>query len=163
MDRSVALQRLIDENDICDVTARFADAATRCHIAAFRDTRTEQGTWVIGSPARVRAEGIEQIADTLAKLRAGKDFPVQFANCGPVNVDGAEASVRTYCQEAARGPGETYYRKQCVAFDRLRRVGPGWRYVSRAFHSLWLDTSPYSGQSVPLFDAHGAILANDFG
>lgn len=73
----------------------------------------------------LRAEGIEQIAGTLAKLRAGKDFFVQFATCGPIDVDGDEASVRTYCQEAARGPGETYYRNQCVAFDRLRRVGPG--------------------------------------
>ena len=87
----------------------------------------------------------------LRRLRTGKDFFVQFALPGVIEIDGDQATTRTLCHEAARGSGPAYYRNHCVAFDRLRRSGDGWVFSSRSFQYLWLDTSPFAGNAFPLF------------
>lgn len=86
----------------------------------------------------------------LRRLRAGREFFVQFAVQGPIEIDCDEATTHCICHEAARGPGETYYRNHSVAFDRLRRSGHGWLFTARTFVYLWLDTSPFTGAAFQL-------------
>lgn len=52
--------------------------------------------------------------------------------------------------EAARGPGETYYRNHCISTDRLRRDGTRWLFTGRTFHYVWLDTTPPTGDGIAL-------------
>ena len=147
-----ALQRFMDEAAIRNTVARFADSATRADYDGFRSAWADEGEFIIGKqPHGQSATGAENIVAMLRRLRAGKDFFVQFAVPGVIAIDGDVATTRTLCHEAARGPGESYYRNHCVAFDRLRREGQGWVFTSRSFQYLWLDTSPYTGTAFPLF------------
>ncbi len=152
IDKQMALDRMLDEAAIRNATARFADAAMRGDYNGFRAVWAEDGRWTIGEPPRVDATGVEDIVSTLRQLRGGREFFVQFAIQGPIEIDGDTATTSCVCHEAARGPGETYYRNHCVAFDRLARAGEAWVFTARAFRYLWLDTSPFGGHSIPLFD-----------
>jgi SnoaL-like domain len=81
------------------------------------------------------------------KLRDERDYFVQFAVQGSVEINGDEATARCVCHEAARGPGESYYRNNGVWTDRLRRSDNGWVFTSRTYQCLWLDLSPFPGTS----------------
>jgi hypothetical protein len=100
--------------------------------------------------AAASARFVERTVSHPRRLRTGRDFFVQFALPGVIDIDGDEATTRTLCHEAARGPGKTYYRNHCIASDRLRRAGDGWVFASRSFQYLWLDTSPFTGDAFPL-------------
>ncbi|MFH8470842.1 nuclear transport factor 2 family protein [Streptomyces sp. NPDC017991] len=143
-----ALSRLLDEAAVRDTIARFADAATRGDTDRFRATWAEDAEWTIGE--RVHAVGMDDIVSTFQKLRDERDFFVQFAVQGPIEISGDEATTSIICHEAARGPGETYYRNHSVTADRLRRSENGWVFTSRSFQYLWLDTSPFTGNAFQL-------------
>lgn len=143
-----ALARLVDEAAIRDATARFADAATRGDIGGFRAMWADDAVFDIGD--RVHAVGVDDIESTFRGLREGRELFVQFAVQGSIHIDGDEARTSCIVHEAARGPGETYYRNHCIANDRLRRASDGWVFTHRAFLYLWLDTSPFSGANVSL-------------
>ena len=147
-----SLQRFLDEASIRNTIARFADSATRADYDSFRTTWADDGEFVIGkAPHGQRAAGADDIVVLLRRLRAGKTFFVQFALPGVIEIDGDVATTRTLCHESACGPGETFYRNHCVAFDQLRRSGDNWVFASRSFQYLWLDTSAYAGTGFPLF------------
>ncbi|MDQ1040495.1 ketosteroid isomerase-like protein [Streptomyces sp. V3I8] len=143
-----ALARLLDEASIRDTVARFADAATRGDTDRFRATWADDARWTIGE--HVHATGLDDIVSTYQNLRQGRDFFVQFAVQGPIDITGDEATTSTICHEAARGPGETYYRNHCMSTDHLKRSENGWVFTSRSFHYLWLDTTPFTGNAIPL-------------
>lgn len=152
MTNQALLDRFLDEGAIRNTIARFADCATRADYAMFHSVWADDGEFIIGkAPHGQGATGVDEIVAMLRRLRAGKDFFVQFAVSGVIEIDGDEATTRTFCHEAARGPGPSYYRNHCVAFDRLRRFGDGWVFTSRSFQYLWLNTSPYSGDAFPVF------------
>jgi ketosteroid isomerase-like protein len=142
-----AITRLLDEAAIRDVTARFADAATRGDFEGFRATLADDAEWSIGD--RVHDVGADAILTTFEHLRDGREFFVQFAVQGPIAIDGDDATTSCIVHESARGPGETYYRNHCVVSDHLRRSGDGWVFTNRSFRYLWLDTSPFTGQGFP--------------
>ena len=147
-----ALQRFIDEASIRNVIARFADAATRSDYAMFRKLWAEDGEFIIGQPPHGQQSiGADENVALLRKLRTGKDFFVQFAIPGVIEFANGKATTRTFVHESAQGPGETYYRNHCIAFDRLVRSGDDWVFASRSFQYLWLDTSPFAGHGFPLF------------
>lgn len=69
---------------------------------------------------------------------------------GPIVIDGDRATTGCVCHEAARGPGETHHRNHAIDSDRLIRAEGGWAFSHRAFHHLWLDISPFGGESFTL-------------
>ncbi len=151
-DQQARLNQFMDEASIRNVIARFADSATRGDLDAFRTTWAEDAEFVIGkAPHMQSATGIDKVVAMLRRLRSGRDFFIQFALPGSIEIKGDEATTRTFCHESARGPGEKFYRNHCVAFDRLRRSGDDWVFISRSFQYLWLDTSPFAGNGFPLF------------
>lgn len=151
-DRQALLNKFIDEASIRNVIARFADSATRGDYDMFRSVWAADGEFVIGKAPRMQsATGVNDVVAMLRRLRTGLDFFVMFALPGVIEIDGDEATTRTFCHESARGPDEKYYRNHCVAFDRLRRSGDDWVFTSRSFQYLWLDVSPFSGDGFALF------------
>ena len=150
-DRQALLQQFMDEASIRNTIARFADSATRADYDMFHAVWADDGEFVIGeAPHGQHSTGADENVALLRKLRAGKDFFVQFALPGVIDVDGDEATTRTSVHESARGPGERYYRNHCATFDRLQRSGDGWVFKSRSFQYLWLDTGPFAGDGFPL-------------
>ena len=98
----------------------------------------------------MHAVGPDDIEATYRRLREGREFFVQFAIQGPISITGDDATTSCIVHEAARGPGETYYRNHCISTDRLRRDGSRWLFTGRTFDYLWLDTTPFLDNSVAL-------------
>ncbi|MGJ9418727.1 nuclear transport factor 2 family protein [Massilia sp. CMS3.1] len=149
-DIQASVTRLLDEASIRNATARFADAAIRADYDSFRTVWADDGEWTIGTPPKAQAQGMDDIVAMLRRLREGKEFFVQFAVQGAIEISGDQATTSCVCTEAARGPGEVYYRNHCMALDRLKRSENGWVFTSRSFQYLWLDTSPFGGDSFSL-------------
>ena len=151
-DTDSRLQAFLDEASIRNTIARFADAATRADYALFETVWAEDGEFVIGAePHDHHATGRAQCIALVRKLRTERDFFVQFAIPGVIEIDRDTATTRTLVHEAARGPGDSFYRNHSIAFDRLQRSGDEWVFARRSFQYLWLDTSPFSGDAFPLF------------
>jgi hypothetical protein len=142
------LARLLDETAIRDTIARFADAATSGDSDGFRTLWADDAQWVIGStegqPFESRSKGIGEIVSHFRELRDDKEYFIQFAAPGSIDISGDDATVRCLCYEAGRGPGQ-YYRNTGIDTVRLRRSGDGWVFTSRSYQYLWLDFSAYSG------------------
>ncbi len=153
-DNAALLIRLLDEAAIRDATARFADAATSADYGGFRTLWADDAEWVIGGtesqPFERRAKGIGDIVSMFRTLRDERDYFAQFALPGSIEINGDDARTRCMCYEAARGPGESYYRNTGVWSDHLRRSANGWVFKSRTYQYLWLDLSPFSGETFPV-------------
>lgn len=145
-----ALSRLLDEAAIRDAIARFADTSMRGDFDGFRALWAQDGVWEIPKPFEARAQGLDAIVAMLHRLRDGRDFFVQFAVPGPIEVSGDEAVTRCIVSEAARGPKDTFYRNHGLFHDRLRRTDQGWVFSQRRFQYLWLDTSSFTGDAFPI-------------
>ena len=98
------LQHLEDEAAIRDLTARFADAATRGDHETIRSLWKPDGVFMIDEPFAVTCKGIDEIDALLRKLRDGKDFFVEFIHSGLVQLDGNTASARWLVREVGLGP-----------------------------------------------------------
>lgn len=150
-DTEASLTYLLDDAAIRDLTARFADTVTRADIEGFRALWADDAEWAIGAPFEQRAHGVGNIVAMLQNLWKGNDYFVQLAGQGPIQINGDEATARCICQEAARGPNGRYYRNNGVWHDRLRRSGNGWVFTSRTYQYLWLDLSPFTGDTFMSF------------
>ncbi len=151
-DQNVQLAQFVDEAAIRNLIARFADSATRNDLDMFRSVWAHDGEFRIGKPPHGQhAHGVDDIVAMLERLREGLDFFIQFALPGVIEIDGNEATTRTFVHESARGAGEHYYRNHCIAFDRMRRSERGWVFVRRSFQYLWLDTGPFAGDGFSNF------------
>ena len=145
---AASLARLLDEAAIRDTIARFADTATRGDSAGFRTLWADDSEWVIGStegqPFEHKSKGIDEIVSHFRHLRDDKEYFIQFAVPGSIEINGDDATIRCLCYEAGRGPGE-YYRNTGIDTVRLRRSDNDWVFTSRSYQYLWLDYSPFSG------------------
>lgn len=152
-ENDASLARLLDEAAVRDATARFADSATRGDYDAFRGLWADDAEWVIGGtegqPFERRANGVDDIVSLYRTLREERDYFVQLAVQGPIEITGDVATASCVCQEAARGPGESHYRTTGLWTDHLRRSDDGWVFTSRAYRYLWLDMSPFPGEVFP--------------
>lgn len=150
-DTEPSLTYLLDEAAIRDATARFADSVTHADIEGFIALWADDAEWAIGAPFEQRAQGVGNIVSMLQNLWKGNDYFVQFAVQGPIQINGDEAAARCMCHEAARGPNGRYYRNNGVWHDRLQRSGNGWVFTSRTYQYLWLDLSPFTGDTFMSF------------
>jgi hypothetical protein len=145
------LKRFMDEASIRNTIARFADSATRFDTDMFRTVWADDAEFIIGhAPHGQSATGVDDIVAMLRRLRAERDFFVQFALPGGIEIDGDESTTRTFGNTAARGHGKAYCLNHSIASDRLQRAGDGWVFASRSFQYLWLDTSSFTGDAFPL-------------
>ena len=152
-DNAASLTRLLDEAAIRDATARFADAATSGDYDGFRTLWADDAEWVIGGPEsqpfEKRAQGIEDILSMFRTLRAERDYFVQLAVPGSIEINGDGATTRCMCYEAARGPGESYYRNTGVWSDHLRRSANGWVFTSPYVSILVARSLSFLGRHLP--------------
>ena len=149
---------LLDEAAIRDATARFADVLIRADYESFGALWADNAEWVIGGtedqPFEWRAQGVNDIVSLFRDLWKGNDYFIHFAVKGVIQIDGNETTSQVVCHKAARGP-ERYYRTNGVWTDRLRRSDNGWLFTSRTYRYLWIDVSPFSGDTFPML-AHGS-------
>ena len=146
------IQKLEDEAAIRDLAAAFADAATRHDMAALSATWKEGGIFTIGAPLPNVSKGVEAIIAFISKLRDDKEFFVQFVHSGLIKLEGDRATAQWLIEEVAKG-GEKYYPNYCAASDAMEKVDGKWLFTERAFHYIYLDFSPFTGNAYTLPDS----------
>jgi hypothetical protein len=76
-------KRFMDEASIRNTIARFADSATRFDTDMFRSVWADDAEFIIGhAPHGQSATGVDDIVAMLRRLRADREFFVQFAQIG---------------------------------------------------------------------------------
>ncbi|MCC4600421.1 nuclear transport factor 2 family protein [Xanthomonas melonis] len=141
------LQRLEDESAIRALVARFADTCIRADHDGFKALWTDDGIWEIGAPFNLRRDGIEAIAALLHQLRDERNFFTQLVPTGVIVIEGDRAAARWPVRELATGPEDHYYDNVAMYSDTFVRTASGWRFSSRSYTYLWLNTEPFGGQS----------------
>ena len=141
------LQRIVDENEIRDLVARFVDTCIRGDHDGFRELWAEDGLWEIGAPFDARCEGVEAIVNMLHTLRDERIFFTQLVPTGLVEISGDRASARWPVREVAQGPGDTYYDNLAMYFDSFTKVNGEWKFARRSYKYMWLNTEPFAGSA----------------
>lgn len=158
-DMTSALRRLLDENAILDVMARFDDAIIRRDVETFRTLWVEDGIWEIGqfNPAHVQdvqplhAQGIEQLVAALELFNRMNEFFFRTTLRGVITLDGDHAIVRSPTTEYARRHDGHGYNNVALYQDELVRRNGTWLFVARRYHYVWIDSvSPIAGNAVEL-------------
>lgn len=140
------IQKLEDEAAVRNLVAAFADAVTRGDKAALSAVWKQDGVFTIGDPMAKTCKGINEIIAFISKLRDDKEFFVQFMHSGLIVINGDHATGRWLVEEAGKG-GEKYYHNYCVCSDVIEKVNGEWLFTERAFHYLYLDFSPFTGDA----------------
>lgn len=88
-------------------------------------------------------------------LRSGQNFFVQFVHTGLIQLAGQKASARWLIREIASGAGpdgqgKRFYNVFVFAEDDLVKREGRWLISRRTFPYIFVDTEPFTGQSVPL-------------
>ncbi len=145
------IQKLEDEAAIRDLAAAFADAASRNDKAALSAVWKKDGIFTIGAPLSNVSNGVEEIMAFISKLREDKEFFVQFVHSGLIAVKGDHATARWLVREVAKG-GDKYYHNYGLFSDAMEKVDGKWLFAERAFHYVYLDFSPFTGNAYSLPD-----------
>jgi ketosteroid isomerase-like protein len=134
-----------DDRAIRDLVARYCHAIGEADDAAFADTWSPDGEWlVLGAHLR----GRDAILAHYQKLVAGVRFVVQFAHDGIVELDGDRANGRWQIHELLQWKTGAGGRNIGRYRDRYVRCADGrWRFALREFSCVYLG--PPDGSAGP--------------
>ena len=145
------LDKLILQNGIEDLLARFDDAVLRNDRETFRSLWVEDGVWEISAPVPMRAEGVNAIVAALDAFHTVNQFFFRSTSRPVIHADGDRAAFRSPTVELARRAGGIGYANAAMYLDEARRVHEEWRFVRRYYQYLWVDSkSQLPGEVVPL-------------
>ena len=120
MSNDQALRRFMDEASIRNTIARFADSVTRFDNDMFRTVWADDAEFIIGhAPHGQSASGVDDIVAMLRRVRAGRDFFVQFALPGVIDIDGDEGN---HANVLSRGCARAWRNLLPESLYRLRSV-----------------------------------------
>ncbi|RVX71218.1 hypothetical protein B0A52_04792 [Exophiala mesophila] len=143
-----------DELAIRSLVARFANSCSPPDYDAFAKLwvpeQTGKAIWTLTKPFEMSATGVDEISKMLDRLLSTREFFVQLVHSGVVEVDGGNATGRWILREVARGPGETYYNNFAIYEDRYVKSEGKWYFERRDYKYMFLDSSPFQGDSFPL-------------
>ena len=148
-DLAERLKKIEDELAIRNLAARFTDAVNERDVDAFRTLWTDDAVWEIGPPLQVSAQGIDAIASMMTRLLELKTLFVQLTHSGVVTFTGEDTAIARFT-ERERGKGDhDYYENLAIYRDELVRQANGWRFKCRFYEYRYLDTSTFTGSSIP--------------
>ncbi|MCF6446039.1 nuclear transport factor 2 family protein [Nereida sp. MMG025] len=140
------IQQIEDRNYIHEMTSRFADAANRVDAPAFLDLWTQDALWQIGPPIDKQFLGHHEIESAFLGLLCNAwEFFIQMPSAHVIEIEGDEATSRSFVNEIARAKEGTANYNLAVYEDELVRVGSGWKFAKRNYKVLYLDTAPLTG------------------
>ena len=161
LEMTEALTRLIAENGILNLMARFDDAILRNDQALMRRLWVpEGGVWEIGqfnpngskNISPLRAEGLDQILKAQQGFSDGNEFFFRTTLRAVITLDSDRATASSPTTEYARRKDGRGYNNVAMYADALERHGGEWLFASRKYFYLWVDSiSPIpGGDAVPL-------------
>jgi ketosteroid isomerase-like protein len=137
---------LLEKLAIQELIYRYTDALNREDWDAFEATFAPEGTWEIGAPAPLRAEGAANVRAAISERVTPLELLNQIAMVPVVDVDGDTATARVVIEEWARLPDVFSMRLRGIYYDELRKVDGQWRFTSRLMRTVYVDHSPLEGR-----------------
>lgn len=154
------LRRMLDENAILGLMARFDDAILRRDKAAMQALWAPEGVWEIGqfNPdgskhiTPLRAQGMDQILAAQQQFNDLNEFFFRTTLRAVITLDGDRAAATAPSTEFARRKDGHGYSNVALYEDALERRGGSWVFASRKYFYLWVDSvSPIlGGDALPL-------------
>ena len=145
------LEKLIVQNGIEDLIARFDDAVIRYDREAFRDLWAPDGIWEISSPVPMRVQGHDAISAMLGKFHELNQFFFRSTSRPVIHAADGHATFRSPTIELARRDGGIGYANTALYYDEADFDGERWRFSRRFYQYLWVDLkSPLGGETVGL-------------
>jgi hypothetical protein len=96
---------LEDELVVRILAARFTNAVNQCDLDAFRQLWAVDGTWEIGAPFALKAQGADAIVRMLDELFRPKTLFFQLTHSGVVTLTGDNTATVGF---AERGEADCY-------------------------------------------------------
>lgn len=158
---TAALRRIVDENTILNLMARFDDAILRNDHSLMRRLWVPQGSiWEIGqfNPAGsknispLRAEGLDEIVKAQQGFVDGNEFFFRTTLRAVITLNGDRATATAPTTEYARRKDGHGYNNVALYQDTLEQHGDEWLFVARKYYYLWVDsiTPIPGGDAIPL-------------
>ena len=141
---AIALQRLLDENAILNLIARFDDAVILSDFDEFRSLWTDNAVWDIGDPLPLHAEGVDVIVDAVRKRLDAVTFFFRATWRAVITINGDQASSRAATIENGRLRDGKMYDNLGVYRDKLERQNKQWKFGARRYDYIWIDRTPIS-------------------
>ena len=138
------LQKLEDESAIRDLVAKFADAATRNDMALLATVWKVNAVFTIEEPLKNVRNGVDEIVGLVSQLRGNKEFFVQYAHSGVIELNADRATARWIMRETGKG-GEKYYHVAGMFFDSLEKINGKWLFAERTWRFAYIDFSCFTG------------------
>jgi ketosteroid isomerase-like protein len=137
-----------DRLAIGDLIARYSDALNRRDFAAMAALFTPDARWSVDPPFDLAFQG-EAIGPSIAAMLEHWSFLLQMVMGSVIDLHGDRAAARNMVREiGAAKDGASGLDSYGLYHDRLVRTAGGWRFESRRFQSLHLDTAPLAGAVV---------------
>jgi ketosteroid isomerase-like protein len=134
------LKRLLDRQEIVDVTIRYCNALDLRDWELLASCFTDDAVFSAGPWGE--HEGVEAIVGLCNSVFPGMDMTQHLVSNHVVEVSGDEATctcdlVAEHLLRAAAGGDQTTTR--AIYHDRLRRTADGWRFAHRSLDVTWQE------------------------
>jgi len=134
---------------IRELIERYSDAINRRDFTSLAGLFIPESHWWADAPHNLHFEGAA-IAPAIAQMVETFPFLLQMTCSIVVNVDGNGAEASTTIREMAQAADATTGLDSLGLYhDVLARTPNGWRFASRRFQPLYLETAPLRGQVLP--------------
>jgi hypothetical protein len=139
---------------------RFADTANRRDYDGFARLWINEGDWEIGEPINVRFSGKAEIRAGIEAMLDRWDFFVQLPAAFDVTIEGNRARGYWTVHEVARSKDAATGNDNLSLYVDDYQFGDGvWRFVRRAYRTIYSDSKPLAGQVFHLNPADLTRLA----
>jgi SnoaL-like domain len=139
-----------DELEIRQLVATFALAAIHRDYPTFTATWATEGRWRISPPIDVEFVTRSTIGSVIPEMLARWAWFIQIPHSGVVTVDGDRGSGQWIMSERARpASGEGGHRNEGLYEDQYIREDGRWRFLSRTYRYLYIDSSAPAGEGFP--------------
>lgn len=140
---------------IAGVIEGYGDAIGRRDFAALADLFVADASWKVGPPFDLHFTGAA-IVPTIAAILETYSFFLQMTQGRVISLAGDKAQARTIIREIGQSAdGASGLDNLGRYHDEMIRTPQGWKFASRRFEPLYVDTAPLRGNPVvtPAVDA----------
>jgi ketosteroid isomerase-like protein len=142
------VEEWIDKLAIQERINRYSDAANRAAWDELEACYAPDSVWECVEPNPLRFEGPTAIRDGVMSFIETADNFIQTVHNTVVTLDGdGTASARSTIEEIVRSDGKFDVVIWGLSYDRFIEVDDDWKFSSRRFRGVYLDTSTMGGAS----------------
>ena len=138
------MSKVEDILEIQMLTQRYADAVMRHNADDWGATWASNGEWDVGREKPLK--GREEIVETWSAIMKGYPFVVFLVQPGIVEVNGDEATCRSYVEEIIEPEGGDPFCVYGCYNDELVREDGEWKFLRRNYSRLYTGPVQLPGE-----------------